>query len=167
MSQADDAAAINAEYWRDFGRAPDENELKTDLDAAARYGLRNQNGPTGGVLGQISARSNNAPGSGQLGTPVYANSTGRVAPVPTPAQNGLAVRSMPMRVSSLPPGVPSGSVPINGGINPNAWAYQTPDGRIVRGVNNPMTIEPASNTGTLMDLVPMAALGSLYGPGGY
>ena len=36
----------------------------------------------------------------------------------------------------LPPGVPPGSVPVNGGINPDAWAYQTPDGRIVRGVRN-------------------------------
>ena len=34
---------------------------------------------------------------------------------------------------NLPPGVPPGSVPINAGINPDLWAYQTPDGRIVRG----------------------------------
>ena len=36
----------------------------------------------------------------------------------------------------LPPGVPPGSVPINAGSNPDLWAYQTPDGRIVRGTRN-------------------------------
>lgn len=35
--------------------------------------------------------------------------------------------------NNLPPGVPPGSVSVNGGANPNAWAYQTPDGRIIRG----------------------------------
>ncbi len=33
----------------------------------------------------------------------------------------------------LPPGVPPGSVRTNGGINPNVWAYITPDGRRVSG----------------------------------
>ena len=36
--------------------------------------------------------------------------------------------------SLLPPGVPPGSIPINAGINPNLWAYITPDGKTVRGM---------------------------------
>ena len=47
----------------------------------------------------------------------------------------------------LPPGVPPGSVPVNGGINPNAWAYQTPDGRIVRGTRNPEQVQQMSAFG--------------------
>lgn len=63
------AKAIQEQYQRIFGRGPQGNELATDLDAARRYGLTNPNGPTGGVLGQIAARGNNAPGSGATGNP--------------------------------------------------------------------------------------------------
>jgi hypothetical protein len=61
--------AIREQYQRLGGRAPDSNELATDLEAARRFGLTNPNGPTGGTLGQIAARFNNKPGTGVLGNP--------------------------------------------------------------------------------------------------
>lgn len=103
-------AAIIAEYQRDFNRAPDDNELRTDLENAAKYGLVNPNGPTGGVLGGISARGNNTPGNGQPGTPTYANS-GRAAAGPSAAMRGRGIAStnpyaytapgMPMNLGQL------------------------------------------------------------------
>lgn len=44
--------------------------------------------------------------------------------------------------SDLPAGVPPGSIRVNGGINPDVWAYQTPDGRVIFGTRNRGTGSP-------------------------
>jgi hypothetical protein len=47
---------------------------------------------------------------------------------------GPAMPEVGLPEGRLPPGVPLGSTPAYpGGINPNAWAYRTPDGRIIQG----------------------------------
>lgn len=57
--------------------------------------------------------------------------------MPMPKPGGVGAQPMPQTPlgtdSDLPPGVPPGSVRINAGINPDLWAYQTPDGRIIHG----------------------------------
>lgn len=71
---------------------------------------------------------------------------------PTPPGGmGLPGSRLPPIGTGLPPGVPPGSIPVNAGINPNAWAYQTPDGRIIRGMRN-------AGSGTLTDLAQLQPL---------
>lgn len=73
-SSSSDQQAIIDQYNKIFGRAPDANELSTDLANAAKYGLTSS-GPTGGVLGGIAARGNNKAGSGVTGSPTGAPSS--------------------------------------------------------------------------------------------
>lgn len=81
---------------------------------------------------------------------------------PTPPSEGLE-GARPTDDGRLPEGVPPGSVPVNGGINPNAAAYQTPDGRIIRRRRQPMPTMPIqsrqSSMPSLLQLAQLAGSG--------
>lgn len=97
------AAAIIAEYQRGDHRDPTDTELSSDLANAAKYGLVNPNGPTGGVLGGISRRWDNTPGSGQPGQSMYANSSGPAAG-PTASMTRRGIGANPYAYTA--PGMP-------------------------------------------------------------
>lgn len=94
--------SIRDQYQRMFGRAPQGNELATDMYAASRYGLTNPNGPTGGVLGQIAARANNTPGSGVTGNPFagWSNPNDPRTATSQPAPTGTGWQASPWQSGS-------------------------------------------------------------------
>lgn len=151
-NHAADVEAASARETLDFTKqeaqrkaAADEADRKGNYDqwaafmsahnaARAKYGYSETAIP-GYVPGVTPTPKNGSPGAALMGPP-QPPMTGNGAP-PLASNPNTGVINPRSVGSLLMPGVPPGSTPVNGGINPNAWTYQTPDGRVVRGMRTP------------------------------
>lgn len=91
---------IIAEYQKQFGRAPDQNELTTDAANLAKYGWNS--GPNGGVQATIDSRASNTPNQ----TPGGSSTPTQLRAVAQPPSSSTA--------GSAATYTPPGSVQTNG-----------------------------------------------------
>ena len=89
--------------------------------------------------------------------------SGPVGGRPMPAPLSADTRLFDDRLGGgLPPWVPPGSTPTNGGINPRVRAWITPDGRYITGyVDDNGQIVQGGMGGPVSTHMPLGSLGSL------